>query len=233
MRHVVVTSSLAPATFINEEGVSLSISAINSAHGKRTKEVSYHTTKAVELRAAIAKRNVAASKEALDAQRAITKGKAYECNKGEVIDIHPPKYDKTQTIHNKRLVEALKYSKDYEQTKSLVCLIRYFAPEDGRSIDQLCKSYCSYAKEEKKRIALASREVKKSIIPINECRKEATRDAYSNGMPRVKHISYRADRGLYTVQVITPKGKLVKTSKDYNKAIQILNELLAIKNKAL
>lgn len=229
MRHVVVTSSLAPATFINEEGVSLSIAAVNSAHGKRTKEISYHTTKAVELRAAIGRRNVASSKEALDAQRATTKGKSCDSNKGEVVGIHPPEYDKKQTIHNKRLLEALKYSKDYEQTKSLVCLIRYFAPEDERSIDQLCNSYCSYLKEEKKRIDLASREANKIVIPINEGRKVATKDAYSNGMPRVKHISYRADRDFYTVQMITSKGKLVKTSKDYNKALEILDELTEIK----
>lgn len=220
MRHVVVTSSLAPATFTNEEGVSLSIAAVSST-GRRTKEISYHTTKAVELRAEIARRNVLASKEVLDKQRDATKGKPYECNKEgcfqDAADIHPPKYDKKQVAYNNRLREALGYSKNYQQTKLLLGLISYFAPEDERSIDQLYKSYCTHFKD----------------IPLKKERKRATTGLsakYSNGMPRVKHISYRKDKESYVAIVNTPAGKLTKSSKDYNKAIELRDELVRIRD---
>ena len=229
MRHVVITSSLAPATFTNEEGVSLSIAAVSST-GRRTKEISYHTTKAVELRAAIAKRNVAANKEALNAQRAATKGKPYECNKEgyfqDTADIHPPKYDKKQATYNNRLREALGYSKNYQQTKLLLGLISYFAPEDERSIDQLYKSYCSHLKQTgKKKIIPAKKKEQKKEKPAAP-KLSAT---YSTGMPRVSGIYYKESKGLYIVQVHTMKGKLSKSSKNYYKAIEILNELTDIK----
>ncbi len=235
MRLVVITSSLAPATFTNEEGVSLSIAAVSST-GRRTKEISYHTTKAVELRAAIAKRNILANRDSLNEQRAINKGKPYECNKEGVFqdaaDIHPPEYDKKQATYNNRLREALGYSKNYQQTKLLLGLISYLAPEDERSIDQLYKSYCAHLKEmgRKKIIPAKKKEQKKEENKPTAPKLSAT---YSNGMPRINRVSYRADKELYVVSMITDDGKVVKTTRDYNKAIELRDELLAIKNKSL
>lgn len=173
MRHVVTTSSLVPTTFTNEEGVSLSIASVSST-GRRTKEVSYHTTKAVELRSEIARRNVLANKEALDKQRGVATGKPYECME-EIASNNPSEY---QPIHQNN--------------------IEY--PQD-----------ITHPEQKKKRVNYLS----------------AT---YSTGMPRVKDIYYKESRGLYIIQISIPEGKLSGSSRDYNKAIEIRDALIAIKD---